>query len=253
MALSRRTQRLEQFAKLLSIGLIGLLALSVGSVYLPFSMVQQARQQVAERQQQLDKARQAPQQLRLLQQQHENALRELRFLEQGVSQAAYIPTMLKQIEQTARQLQLEIVAVRPQQNQQQSGQTTQSGSSQGNQQGNGAAPARKAYEEQLIEVSLQGRFWSLMSFLRQLDEFPKILAVQSLNAQAKPKIDQPNANPDLEIRMTIKAFIFPSTRLPLPAGQGMQPPLPGGESAGVRNAPLSHSVGEGLGVRGEGR
>ncbi len=205
MALSRRTQRFEGIAKLLSLGLFGLLLLSVGSTYLPFSFMQEVQREVAERQQQLERARQAPQQLRQLQQQYENAQRELRFLEQGVSQSAYIPTMLKQIEGLAQSLNLKIVAIRPQQNTQ-NNQTAQNPS---NQQSSGnQPPAKKAYEEQLIEINLQGKFWAMMSFLKQLDEFPKILAVQTLNAQAKVKPEEENTNPDLDIRMTVKAFIF---------------------------------------------
>ena len=208
MALSRRTLRFEQFAKLLSLGSIVLLILSVGSIYMPFSMVQQVQQQVTEQRQQLEQARQAPQQLRMLQQQYETVQSELRFLERGVSEATYIPTMLKQIEQTARQLQLEIVAVRPQQNNQPTTQGNQNTQNASNQQSGGQATPKKAYEEQIIEVSLRGKFWSLMSFLKQLDEFPKILAVQTLNAQAKLKPEQEALNPDLEIRLTVKAFIF---------------------------------------------
>jgi Tfp pilus assembly protein PilO len=205
VALSRRTLRFEQLARLLGLGSIVLLVLSVGSLYLPFSMVQQVQQQVAERGRQLEQARQAPQQLRTLQQQLESVQAELRFLERGVSQATYIPTMLKQIEQTAKRLQLEIVAVRPQQNNQP---TTPSNQNASNQQNSGQSTPKKAYEEQLIEVSLRGKFWSLMSFLKQLDEFPKILAVQTLNAQAKLKPEPEATNPDIEIRLTVKAFIF---------------------------------------------
>jgi len=207
VALSRRTQRFEQLTKWLGIGLIGLLLLSVGSIYLPFSFVQEAQQQRMERQKQLEQARQAPQQLRLLQQQLESAQRELRFLEAGVSEAAYIPTMLKQIEQLAQQLNLKIAAIRPQQN----NQNNPTAQNQPSQQPNNQPPAKKAYEEQLIEINLQGKFWSLMSFLRQLDEFPKILAVQTLNAQTKPKPEQDTSNPDLDIRLTVKAFICPQT------------------------------------------
>lgn len=208
MALSRRTQRFEQFARWLSLGLIGLFLVSVGSVYLPFSFLQEAQQQTEERQKQLEQARQSPQQLRILQQQLETAQRELRFLEEGVSQAAYIPTMLKQIEQVAKQLDMKIVAIRPQQNNQ-TNTATQNQQNRSEQQANTQQPAKKAYEEQLIEINLQGKFWSLTSFLKRLDEFPKILAVQTLNAQTKLKPEQESVNPDLDIRMTVKAFIFP--------------------------------------------
>jgi hypothetical protein len=44
--------------------------------------------------------------------------------------------------------------------------------------------------------------------LKGLETFPKILAVQSLNAQAKTTAEESTENPDLEIKMVVKAFIF---------------------------------------------
>ncbi len=76
-------------------------------------MISEACNHLAERQKALEQARQAA--LRILQAQPEQTQRNLAFLERGVSEAAYIPTMLKQIEDTARALNLKIVAIRPQQ------------------------------------------------------------------------------------------------------------------------------------------
>lgn len=198
MALSKRIQRAQRTSKLLSLAIGGTLLLGTGSLYLPWSMTQDLNAQLQQKQQELQQAQQAAGQLRQAQQQLQATQRELQFLERGVSEAAYVPTMLKQFEQTVQQRNLQIVAIRPQQT------STQNPGDQQKQ------TAPKAYEEQLFEIQLRGKFWNLMSLLKTLDTFPKILAVQSLNAQTKSGAEQSTENPDLEIRMVVKAFIFRS-------------------------------------------
>lgn len=205
MVSSKRVQKLMHLARWMSWGVLGTLLLSIGSAYFPFSMVQEAHRRLAEQQQELDKARQAPGQLRVLQQQLTTLQQELAFLERGVSEREYIPTMLKQIEQTARERNMQVVAVRPQNQSQQN-------TSNDKQQKNSAKP----YDEQLIEISLSGDFWNLVNVLKQLDAYPKILAVQTMQVQSKTSL-APSAqgNPELEVKMTVKAFIFrPSSSTP---------------------------------------
>ena len=210
MAGSKRIHRLSRLTRWMGWGVLGTLMLSIGSAYLPFSMVQEARNQLAQHQLELEKARQAPGQLRALKQQLETLQRELAFLERGVSDREYIPTMLKQIEETARERKMQVVAVRPQ-NQ------TQQNSSQSDKD---KPSPHKAYEEQLIEIGLQGDFWNLVSFLKQLDVYPKILAVQTMQVQTNTSaLQNAGGNPDLEVKMTVKAFIFRNARTPSPSAQ----------------------------------
>lgn len=204
MASKNRLERLESVARVMGLGILLTLLLGIGSAYFPFSMIMESQARLDEKQKALKNARQAPAQLRQLQEQLTQIQRNLAFLEQGVSEAAYIPTMLKQIEETARSLNLKIVAIRPQQPAQ-----TNTG---GNTQNQNQKPQSKPYEEQLIEISLQGQFWNVMRFLRQLDEYPKILAVQAMNLQTKSIAQQSaETNPDLEVKLTVKAFIFRSS------------------------------------------
>lgn len=200
MAGNSKIRRLESAVRIIGLAILITLLLGIGSAYFPYSMISEAQNRLAERQKALEQARQAPGQLRILQAQLEQTQRSLAFLERGVSEAAYIPTMLKQIEDTARALNLKIVAIRPQQ-------PAQNNTSGG--QNDAKKPQAKPYEEQIIEISLQGHFWNLMSFLKQLDEYPKILAVQTMNLQARTPTQQTaETNPELEARFTVKAFIF---------------------------------------------
>jgi len=209
VAVSRRIQRVQRLIKGLSIGVLVTLLLSVGSLYLPYRGYTALSEALEEKRKELEQSQQATSQLRLVQQTYEQTKRELQFLERGVSQSAYIPTMLQQIEQTAKNLNLKIVAIRPQQPTQNNPQEQKE-------------KAKKSYEEQLIEISIQGNFWSLMRFLKQLDEYPKILAVQTVQIQSKTT-NQPNqsaTNPELEIRATVRAFIFKNSGQPANAQGG---------------------------------
>ncbi|MCX7926502.1 MAG: type 4a pilus biogenesis protein PilO [Fimbriimonadales bacterium] len=197
MAVSKRIQRAQRASKLLGIAIASTLLLGLGSLYLPWSMTQAAQEQLHHKQQELQQAQQAASQLRQTVEQLRATQLELQFLERGVSEAAYVPTMLKQFEQTALQRKLQIVSIRPQVDN--SAQSPKSDAQKS---------VQKAYHEQLFEIQLRGKFWDLMSLLKTLETFPKILAVQSLNAQAKSGMEQSTENPDLEIKMIVKAFIF---------------------------------------------
>ncbi len=208
MALSKRVQRAQRTLKLLSLAIGGTMLVGAGSLFLPWQAVQSQQAQLQEKQQALQTAQQAANQLRLATEQLQTTQRELRYLERGVSEAVYVPTMLKQFEQVAQQHNLQIVSIRPQQ-------TSMLPTQQTNTQQQQAQP----YEEQLFEIQLRGKFWSLMSLLKNLEAFPKILAVQSLHAQAKSGSEQVAENPDLEIRMIVKAFIFRNAAATPSSGQ----------------------------------
>ncbi|MDW8050878.1 MAG: type 4a pilus biogenesis protein PilO [Armatimonadota bacterium] len=205
MAVSKRIQQAQRKVRLLTIAAGATLLLGLGSLFFPWQAIQAQQAQLQEKLQALQTAQHATSQLRIALQQLQLTQQELRFLERGVSEAAYVPTMLKQFEQTARQHQLQIVAIRPQQPQTNPSQNDKS------------AKNNQPYEEQLFEIQLRGKFWGLMSLLKSLESFPKILSVQTLYAQAKSGSEQAPENPDLEIRMVVKAFIFRADQTPAPS------------------------------------
>lgn len=213
MAVSKRTLRAQRATKLLSMVVVGVLVLGAGSLYLPWNNLQSAQELLRSKQEELQQAQQAAGQLKQTQEQLQTTRRELQFLERGVSQAAYVPTLLKQFEQTVQQRSLQIVSVRPQA-------PPPKIVTNPDQQAETPKEPPKPYEEQLFEIQLRGKFWDLMSLLKTLETFPKILAVQSLQANAKTGAELSSENPDLEIKMVVKAFIFrgeqarPSTSTP---------------------------------------
>jgi hypothetical protein len=190
VVVSKRLKRIQRAAQLTGLATLATLLLGLASLYFPWSMAQENQIHLQAKQQELQEAQQAASQLQQVQEQLLITQRELQYLERGVSEAAYVPTMLKQFEQTVRQLNLQIVAIRPQAPPVKLPTTNPDGGSTGQPQ-----EPPKPYDEQLFEIQL-----------------PKILAVQSLNTQAKTTAEESTAHPDLETKMVVKAFIFREAR-----------------------------------------
>ena len=207
MVVSKRLKRIQRAAQLTGLATLATLLLGLASLYLPWSMAQENQTQLQAKQQELQEAQQAASQLQQVQEQLLTTQRELQYLERGVSEAAYVPTMLKQFEQTVRQLNLQIVSIRPQAPPVKPPTTNPDGSNTGQPQ-----EPPKPYDEQLFEIQLRGKFWDTVRLLKTLETFPKILAVQSLNTQAKATAEESTAHPDLETKMVVKAFIFREAR-----------------------------------------
>ena len=68
---------------------------------------------------------------------------------------------------------------------------------------------RKTYEEQLVEVKGTGHYLKVLSFLGQLESFPKIVSVQSVTLTPKNDLNSKNDPSTLEIVVELKAFVFP--------------------------------------------
>ena len=207
MVVSKRLKRIQRAAQLTGLATLATLLLGLASLYLPWSMAQENQTHLQAKQQELQEAQQAASQLQQVQEQLLTTQRELQYLERGVSEAAYVPTMLKQFEQTVRQLNLQIVSIRPQAPPVKPPTTNPDGSNTGQPQ-----EPPKPYDEQLFEIQLRGKFWDTVRLLKTLETFPKILAVQSLNTQAKATAEESTAHPDLETKMVVKAFIFREAR-----------------------------------------
>lgn len=195
----------ETLLRVLALVFLLILLGTVGATYFVFKQVRAAQEQLQALSRQVEESRKASSRLQALRLQLHETQQEIHRLEQGVSPAHYVPTLLKQMEEMARQVQLKIIAVRPMAKPKPVG---------ANQKESGASKEQeqpKPYDEQLIQVSVKGRFWNLMSFLKQLNFFPKVLAVQRMQITSKLEPGQ-QVNPELEVQMEVKAFIFRPTR-----------------------------------------
>ncbi len=160
-----------------------------------------ARTQAAE--QQVEEGRSIAQRLEQTQQRYQNMVQQLQHLELSVSERAYIPTLLKQLESAAKSYRLTVLSVRPS-NAPASQKKAQPEDEEGKDEEKKPA---EPYERQTIEVGVRGQFWDVMRFTENLTRFPKILAVERLQLRPRQR-KEPNDPFEVEAQFTLTAFIF---------------------------------------------
>lgn len=116
---------------------------------------------------------------------------QIRFLESGVPEAAFVPTMLAQIEGLARETRNTVLGIRPvvvketatklEKRRDPEAQTKDG--KKDPKAGDKKAEAKKPdpYTRLTIEVSLVGSFASSEAFIARLTQFPKIVSVEEVN------------------------------------------------------------------------
>ncbi|MCS6950687.1 MAG: type 4a pilus biogenesis protein PilO [bacterium] len=179
------------------------LLLGAGGAYWQYTGYAQLQSQVQAAEQQVEEGRTIARRLERTQQQYQQAAQQLQHLEQSVSERAYIPTLLQQLESSARACQLRVLSVRPA-----PAQTPQKAQQEGEEQkqAENKKPA-EPYEKQVIDVSVRGQFWNVMRFTEGLTRFPKILAVERVQLRPSQR-KEPDDPFEVEAQFTLTAFIF---------------------------------------------
>ncbi|MCX6343473.1 MAG: type 4a pilus biogenesis protein PilO [Armatimonadetes bacterium] len=143
----------------------------------------------------------------------------IKCLETSVSTEAYVPTLLKQLEQTAKMVKLKVINVQPERVEKKpaarsvsSGAKASSGNveqaSKTKDAAKAAAEAPKPYEELNIALEFEGKYSNVLDFLYRITSFPKILAVKSVSISQKAKLLTCNSTPELVVKMTVTAFVL---------------------------------------------
>lgn len=141
---------------------------------------------------------------------------ELLYLENGVSNAAYVPTLLKQLEELAGSTRNRVLGVRPIADVR--GPTRLEQRRDPNAQGKSGSSSDKKepvvapepYTRLGIQVSLVGSFQSSQAFVDRLTRFPKIVAVEELQLRPHHSAGA-NAEKDaglLDVEIKLTAFIM---------------------------------------------
>lgn len=133
----------------------------------------------------------------------QNAMRaELRYLETSVTPGEYVPTLLRQTEELAKSVHLQVAGIRP---------TLE------------PAPlppadkeARKkwkpwSYDKVHLDVEVRGGYWNVAKLLYRLTEFPKILAVESVQVQPATGTGAapvPGNSPPLAATLKLTGYLF---------------------------------------------
>lgn len=179
------------------------LLLGAGGIYWQYTGYAQLQSRVQAAEQQVEEGKTIASRLEQTQQRYQQAAQQLQHLELSVSERAYIPTLLKQLESSARACQLKVLSVRPAPAP--APQKTANEGEDQKQKENKKPP--EPYEKQVIDVSVRGGFWNVMRFTEGLNRFPKILAVERVQLRPNQR-KEPNDPFEVEAQFTLTAFIF---------------------------------------------
>ena len=123
---------------------------------------------------------------------------ELTHLEGGVPTLAYVPTLLQELEAVGNTNNMRVTVFK-----QSNPSAVQTPASTGD----AKSLKEKAYDEVEFDVSGRGSYTSIEKMLTDLQIFPKIVSVQSVNVMPKRDQGAPNAA-TVEATIRLKAYIF---------------------------------------------
>ncbi|MBI2841836.1 MAG: type 4a pilus biogenesis protein PilO [Armatimonadetes bacterium] len=181
-----------------------------------------AAMELENKQKQVADSRRIAQRLTEARQNYLSAQCELACLETSVATHAYIPTLLKQIERLATANDLKVVSIRPAQappaapppiKRTSQDPEAPEAAAKSNQPGGTQAEAAKPYNELQIEMQFEGKYWHARNLIFSLTRFPKIIAVNHINAGPKNVVTEHGA-PDLLVKLNVSAFVFPEKNDP---------------------------------------
>jgi Tfp pilus assembly protein PilO len=183
----------------------------------------------------------------------------LKFLESALPSAAYVPTLLRQIEQLCKDTNNEVRAVRPEaappKPVRPAVRRTDPEAPQNDDKPKEEAPKPEPYDRLTIDVSVTGGFQEYQNLLQRLTQFPKIVAVDKVQLRPRMDNDHPNASPRLDVDMQLTAFILKDA--PVAGSQPTAGTLPGsapasGQAAAPGKPPAAVSATGTAGIRGVG-
>lgn len=192
--------------------------ISVGIIGWQLNGLSEQRANVDHLAEQVKAQRDVPLQLDGARQELERVKKELVHLEKDVPNVAYVPTLLKELELTGKASGLEVLGVRPV--------VKAVGPANA-----GVKPERKPYNDLDIEVRVRGNYRGILSFVKALNLFPKIVEARAVSIEPKP-IPGQKGRPPLEAICRLRAYIFPEPEKPKPAEPSKVAANPGGPNVG---------------------
>lgn len=175
---------------------IGTLALGAVASYFGYSQMTGVEAQVAELRTQVKDEKEVQKELDSSKAKLEECATQLKHLEEGVPDFAYIPSLMTELEKAGKQFGIKILGVRPIPKPIVPGKKEDA--------------SKKAYDELAIEVKGFGNYGSVMRFVNSLQQFPKIVAARSVSLT--PKADPGQTRPDLDVVVELRAYVFPETK-----------------------------------------
>lgn len=123
----------------------------------------------------------------------------LGHLEKGVPSFAYVPTLLFELESIGKTNGIDVLGVRP---------VVKVAPITPQKDGENLSSRRKPYEEMSIEVKGRGTYRSVMSFLKSLQKFPKIVEARTVTLSPKQLQADPDGKRSLDVSIELRAYLF---------------------------------------------
>ena len=174
--------------------------------------LQTAKAELEAQENQVENSRKLADKLQATEQKYREVEGRLTTLEWSVSKASYIPTLLKQLENTGKSVNLRVYAVRPSKEVEAPAVARASADAPegGNTPAVAAQPQKpKGYDTMKIQIEVEGSYWNTMKFLQRLTAFPKIIAVDSIQVSPNSTSTWAKVSPRLAVQLNVRAFVFP--------------------------------------------
>lgn len=180
--------------KLLIAAALGVVLLGAGAIYWQFSLKQGATARVQQLEEVVPDEAELNAELAASEEALDEASIQLAHLESGIPTVAYVPTLLKELEQVGVMSDVKVTGVRP---------LPPTATPPG------APKKQEAYTELDIDISGRGTYSSIMTMVDQLADFPKIIAVKTVSMAPQAKAGNAGAYEYIETQVRLKAFVFP--------------------------------------------
>ncbi|MFQ3678801.1 MAG: type 4a pilus biogenesis protein PilO, partial [Fimbriimonadaceae bacterium] len=178
--------------------LIGVTILAgAGSAFLLWGRIQSSMQEIANLKRDAREPEELEKELATVSAQVDESRTRLAHLERNVPQFAYIPTMLRELEQMGRSKGIEVFGARP-------------------------VPVvvdpkskkkRAPYEELTIEIKGRGTYPNALAFIDALKTFPKVVAARSVTIVPSTAANREQSGGTLDITVELRAYLFPQDEI----------------------------------------
>jgi Tfp pilus assembly protein PilO len=163
--------------------------------------------QIVQKEQKLSSSESIMRRLYAVEQDYMDAQTKLGALEQGVSTKSYVPTLLRQIEELGKSVNMRVVGVRPKPAVATPPPPPPTTSSSDDKK-TVVVKKPEPYDKLDIDVEVKGKYADVMQFLHKITSFPKIIAVNSVQISPEGGQKEELASPLLSVRLGTTAFIL---------------------------------------------
>jgi Tfp pilus assembly protein PilO len=200
---------------LLGIGILCLIGLGGSLYHGKAAELKKLERTLAQKEAELEEMQEKVNRLPELEQQYQDLRERLSVLEPSLPDADYIPTFLRQIENLAAGTRNDILLIRPKPAIRRSAADSavqindETGKITRNNQGGAQtqAPPAMPYDFVPIELRLQGTYWTVIDFLAELQEFPKMIAVNDISFSPTQGMMNGGSSPNLMASMELTAVV----------------------------------------------